>query len=385
MRPRAIALRLAAVLLPAVVLGSGCGLVGGGGDDRYPVVVYFDRAVALYEGSQVRVLGLPSGTVRNIEIEGTRVRVDVDMDRSIDLPVDVRAILIPQSLIGERYIQLTPVWTPSIGGQTLADRPEPERIIQDDGNDENGREVTIPVEPDEALAALNEFLQSLEPEGLGRLVGNLSTALDGNGEQLGVALSGIADLVDTFARRDTELASIVDNFDEFTQTLATRESQLGEILDSFARTTRILADERLDLEALLDGLARVSVDGFDLVAEHATALRTDLETLALLGQSIVVNLDAVTQLLDAGPLLIDGLENAYNPAARAMNLRTQLGPVAQQALNPVLRFLLGDPSFSLPCIPIDTACAPLGSLSQAGPAVVTEVAPAHTPVDDILA
>jgi len=380
--------RIAAVL--AVCLGAaGCGLVGGGGGG-YDVTVYFARGVALYEQGQVRVLGLPAGRVEEVVTEQSCpvdgadrpcVRVELKLDEDVALPADVAATLIPQSLIGERYVQLTPAYTDdddAAGRPRLSDLPEDERVIP-------LSRAIIPVEPDEALAALNEFLQSLDPDGLGRLITNAEEDLRGNGESVNQAIGGLADLVETFAERDQELASIVENFDVFAATLVTREAQIGEVIESFARTTNLLAQERNNLELLLAGLARVSNDGFDLVAEHAVALRTDLASLSDVGQSLVANLDAVTLLLDAGPLLADGLADAFNPTLRAINLRTQFGPIAQLALEPVLQSIFGD-DFQVPCIPIDTACSPL--LPVAGQAasvpVPTDVPTARTPIDDVL-
>lgn len=372
-------MRRAGIAVGAVVaialLAAGCGVVGGGGGS-YQVTVFFPRAVSLYESSQVRVLGLPAGHVSDIVVEGDRVRVVLAVDDDVPVPVDARAALIPQSLIGERYVQLTPAWLE--GEERLQDLDEDERIIDLD-------ETIIPVEPDEALAELNEFLEDLNPDDLGRLITNAADDLDGNGAHLNRALDTVSGLVDSFARRDDELAAIVDNFDRFTATLVEREAQIGEVIDSFARTTGVLAEERRNLEALLAGLARISEDGFDLVAEHAVRLRSDLDTVSRLGQSLVANIDAVTQLLDAGPMLADGLTDAFNPTLRAINLRTQFGPIAQAAIEPVLQSIFGD-DVTVPCIPVDTACPPPVAVGgQAGSsAVPTDVPVARTPIDDML-
>lgn len=366
-------------LIASAVVAStlaGCGVVGGG-EERYAVTAYFPRAVSLFESSQVRVLGLPAGRVSDIVVEGDRVRVELEVDADTPVPVDVRAALVPQSLIGERYVQLTPAWTE--GEERLQDLPRDQRVIELD-------ETIVPVEPDEALAALNEFLRDLNPDNLGRLIDNAATDLEGNGEHLNRALETVSGLVGSFAERDDELAAIVDNFDRFTSTLVTREAQMGEVIDSFARTTAVLAEERRSLEAMLDGLARISTTGFDLVAEHSARLRTDLANLGRLAQSLVANLDAVTDLLDSGPLLAEGLADAYNPSLRAINLRTQFGPLAQVALEPVLQSILG-PDFRVPCVPIDTECPPppLPVSGQAGSApVATEVPAARSGVDDLL-
>ena len=79
--------------------------------------------------------------------------------------------------------------------------------------------TSIPVEPDEALAALKRFLDSLDPGATGRLVTNLADDLEGNGQKLNTALGGLADLTSTLADKDDELVRIIDHFDDFTATL----------------------------------------------------------------------------------------------------------------------------------------------------------------------
>jgi phospholipid/cholesterol/gamma-HCH transport system substrate-binding protein len=381
--------RLAAGLVVSLT-AAGCGLVGGGGGG-YEVTAYFTRGVALYEQGQVRVLGLPAGRVLEVATEeacpveegGTVpcVRVRLRIDDDVELPVDAFATLIPQSLIGERYVQLTPAYDDQMaadGVATLDSLDDDERVIP-------LSRTIVPVEPDEALAAVNDFLENLNPEGLGRLIENAEEALDGQGADLGNAITSITDLVDTFAQRDDELAAIVDNFDAFTQTLVTREDQIGEVIQSFARTANVLAQERQSLQTLLSSLAEVSTEGFDLVSEHAVALRTDLATLGELAQSLVANLDSVGRLLDSGPLLVDGLAGAINTDLRAVNLVSSLGPIAGNVVNPILE-QLGLPPL---CPPIDTV--PVGDCigavigQQHTAPVVTEVAPPRTPIDDVLA
>jgi phospholipid/cholesterol/gamma-HCH transport system substrate-binding protein len=276
---------------------------------------------------------------------------------------------VPQSLIGERYVQLTPAW---IQGQPKAE----------DGHVIDAKDTIIPVEPDEALAALKKFIDSLDPEGLGRLITNAADDLEGNGENLNGALDQVSQLVSTFAEKDQQLSSIVDSFDRFTTTLATRESQLGEILATFSQATQVLADERQGLEDLFAGLASLSTNGLQLVSKHSQRLRTDVEIVTRLAQSIDANLDTLGQLLDSGPILIDGLNGAYNPTLRAFNLRTSFGPLVQTVLNPVLTSLV--PGFpGIPCLPVpDISCQ--ASSQAVGPAVVTSIPAATTPIDDLL-
>jgi virulence factor Mce-like protein len=362
---------IAALLLAGVVAAAlpACSVMGGG-PGSYKVVAYFPRAVSVFKSSDVRVLGLPAGSVQKIEIQGDKVKITMAISKDIPIPAKAHAQIIPQSLIGERYIQLTPAWH----------QGEPKA---EDGHVIALADTIVPVEPDEALAALKDFLDSLDPKGLGTLVDNLATDLDGNGSTLGAALGELSKLVATFADKDKELLSIVDSFDRLTTTLTTREKQLGRVLDTFSQATQVLADERRSIETLLRGLASISRNGLDLVAEHASRLRTDIETVTRAAQSINVNLGSVEKLLDSGPILVDGITGAYNKDLRALNLRQSFSPVLANLLKPLFNSLgLGPP----PCIPIDVVCSTsVASQSAGGPTPADlRASGSGSPIDSLL-
>src|SRR3546814_15472731 len=90
------------------------------------------------------------------------------------VPADAGAQIDPQSLIGERYVQLSPA---------LQDGME----TAEDGHVIPLERTIIPVEPDEALAALKELLDSLDPDGIADLVSNLHEDLSGHGDGLNQA------------------------------------------------------------------------------------------------------------------------------------------------------------------------------------------------------
>lgn len=360
-------LRLVAGLLAATLALSGCGLVGGG--DTYEVVAYFPRAVSLYESGAVQVLGLPAGEVSDIEVVGDQVKVTLAVDSDVPLPVDVRAAIAPQSLIGERRIQLFP---PFQEGDELAQ----------DGHEIPIEDTIVPVEPDEALAALKEFLDALDPNGAGRLIDNAATALDGQGEQLGSALEELSGLVGNIEDNDDSIIRIAERFDDFTSTLLTRESQLAQVLDDFAVVAEVLAEERDEIEALVTGLAGLSGDGLDLVSEHAVRLRTDVQILQRLTESIDQNLAGVDALIQGGSQQIDGFVDAFNPVTRSINLRQNFSPLLEEALAPIFDSV-GVP---FPCVPVDVACSTgdTGGLDAGGEPVAADLPRPTTPIDDVL-
>ncbi len=344
-----------------------CSLVGGG--DTYTVTAHFDRAVSIFESSDVRVLGLPAGEVTDIQVQGDVVRVELSIPSDIKVPKGAKAQMVPQSLIGERYIQLSPAFKDGMD-------------VMEDGEEIPLEDTITPVEPDEALAALKEFLDSLDPDGLGQLVGNLEEDLRGNGAALNDTLGSFSELVDTFAEKDDTLLRIVDSFDRLSATLVTREAQLGEVLDAFAQASQVLADERGSITDLVGGLADLSKTGLRLVGEHATALRTDIQTLADAAATIDANLSSVTQLLESGNLLTSGLLDAYNPDLRAIDLRNNFAPLVPE----LVTLFLGDLGPDVVCeiIPVVEGCEGFASQAAGTPTPATVAEQSTSPVGSLL-
>jgi phospholipid/cholesterol/gamma-HCH transport system substrate-binding protein len=351
---------LAAVALPACSLP----FVGGGGG-TYRISAYFDRAVSVFKSSDVRVLGLPAGTVRAVTVQGNRVRIDMAIPDDIPVPADVTAQIVPQSLIGERYIQLAPAYKDGM------QRAKDGHVITQD-------HTITPVEPDEALAAVKKFLDSLDPHGLGQLVSNLDEDLKGNGAALNDTLGSLSKVVSTFAEKDDQLGHIIDSFDRLTATLATRDQQLGQVLDAFAQVSQVLADERQSISGLVGGLAQISRDGLQLVGEHSADLRADIGTLTKAAATVDANLSSVSQLLDAGSLLPNGLIGAYNPQLRAINLRDNFSPLLSDAISALLGEL-GVPSL---CLPVLATCGVAGA--SAGAATPARVTLGPSPIASLL-
>lgn len=345
--------RALCVALVAAVVATGlgaCSVVGGGGES-YRVTAFFSSAISLYKDSQVRVMGLPAGRVQSIKVEGTQVRVVLSVPEDIPLPENVEATIIPLSFIGERYVQLSPAWRE--GQPRLAAGA----VIPIE-------RTTVPVEPDEALAALKHLLDSIDPSATGRLVTNLADGLEGTGDNLNDALAGLGTITETLGAKDAELGAIIDHFDRLTATLATRDATLGRVLDAFARTTDALADERASIQSLLASLASITTNGLALVGKHRVQLDKDITVLSRTLRLVGDNMDQLDKVLSAAPVMTagrnldgkSGLAAAYNKELHAIDLRTIVTPALSQAF-----VALGLPV--VVCEPVTTTCQLPGGIA----------------------
>src|SRR5699024_7515959 len=90
-------------------------------EDRKYLTATFDRTVAVYAGSEVRVLGVHVGEVESVEPAGTKVKIRIGYDAEVGLPADVQALIVTPSVVGDRFVQLAPVYS---GGEQFPDDGE---------------------------------------------------------------------------------------------------------------------------------------------------------------------------------------------------------------------------------------------------------------------
>jgi phospholipid/cholesterol/gamma-HCH transport system substrate-binding protein len=298
---------LGLALLAALVLTV---LPGGGSKTAR---AEFVRAVGLYEGSDVRILGVKVGEVTSVEPAGDRVRVELRYDDEYKVPADAKAVVVAPSVVSDRYVQLTPVYE---GGAVLADHA---RI---------GLERTaVPVELDRIFDSLNDLNVAMGPEGanrdgaLSRLLAVGADNLDGQGRNINRTMRDFSLAVGTLADSRQDLFATVRNLQVFTTALANSDSQVRAFNSDLASVADQLAAEREELALALKHLAVALGEVASFVKENRRNLTTDIEGLADITGTLAKQKDAMAEVLDAGPVALSNLQNAYNPGSGTLDTR----------------------------------------------------------------
>ena len=73
-------------------------------DDTYQVTAYFEKAIGLFPNSDVNILGVPVGKVQEVEPEGKRVKVTMEVSKEYKVPADAQAQIVPISVISDRFV-----------------------------------------------------------------------------------------------------------------------------------------------------------------------------------------------------------------------------------------------------------------------------------------
>jgi phospholipid/cholesterol/gamma-HCH transport system substrate-binding protein len=319
------------VLLALVVVGVVTFLFGG--NDQKTLTADFPRTVSLYQGSDVRVLGVPVGKVDSVTPTGTQVRVTMHYDSDVRLPAHAKAVIVSPSIVGDRFVQLTPAYT---GGRVLAD-----------GATLTEQETAVPLELDQIYSSLDDLTVALGPNGAnskGALTDLLDTTarnFGGQGKKFHRTIRDFGKLSGTLADNKDQLFGSVRQLEGFVGTLARNDSTVRSFNQSLAQVSHMLKGERGDLAASLHnlGTAMKQVSGF--VRDNREILGKNITGLDQLTQILVKQRSALSETLRDAPLALNNLALTYNPQAGTLDTRANLGELGHQITSDPSTFLCG--------------------------------------------
>ena len=324
------------LLVPLVVLGfvAAAAVSVLGGDSAKTVVAHFPRTVSVYEGSEVRVLGVPVGSVDRVEPTGTDVTVTMSYDEKVKLPADARAVIIAPSVVGDRYVQLTPAYSGT--GDVLTD-----------GAELSVDQTAEPLELDQIYDSLDRLNVALGPRGAnksGALSDLLAVTADnfgGQGTTFRQTIKDFSRLSDTLAGNSDELFGSVKALDGFMSTLAENDQTVRQFNQSLADVSTMLDGERQELVAATKNLsvALTAVKGF--VEENKGSLSRNITGLNRVAKVLVRQRAALDEILHVAPGALNNLALTYNPQAGTLDTRANFGEsINQLELDPAA-FLCG--------------------------------------------
>ena len=287
----------------------------------------FSAAVGLYPGSDVRVLGVRVGSVDAVTPQGATVKVDQSVDKSVSVPAGAQAVVVAPSVVSDRYVQLTPVYT---GGAKMADNASIPR-----------ERTATPVELDQLYQSLDKLTTTLGPNGAnknGALSDLLNTAaanLDGNGQNINDTIKQLGQATQTLAGSKDDLFGTVDNLQKFVTTLAQSDQQVRTFNDQLSQVSGYLAGERTDLADALSQLATAlgQVQGF--VKDNRAEIKSNVDKLADVTKVLVDQRNALAETLDVAPLALGNLQNSYNAASGTLDTRADINELTQPPITMV--------------------------------------------------
>ena len=241
-----------------------------GGGNGYVVHAFLDDASGLASHSRVTIAGIPVGTIESIRLEDGKARVDVRVNKDVDLFKDGTLGRKSSSLLGEYVIVLTPgTHEPKLhDGDEIALMPEKGNI------DDIKQDVA------EIAKLIKEVAKQLAG----------SVGSEKGGENMRLILQNIADttaaLNQTVRENRETIKATLERLDRIT---ATNEVPLAKITENL----RAITDDVRQLTAALNG--RGTGTGAE-VKDTIDHLNTSSQSL----ESALLHIDHVADRLDKG-------------------------------------------------------------------------------------
>jgi phospholipid/cholesterol/gamma-HCH transport system substrate-binding protein len=319
------AVRRFAAPLVIVALLVAAALTFLGGEDRKMLTAQFPRTVSVYEGSDVRILGVPVGQVETVVPSGTEVVVTISYDADVQVPADASAVIIAPSIVGDRYIQLTPVYQE---GDELAEG----EILGVD-------RTSVPLELDDIYASLDRLNVALGPDGAnknGALTDLLEVTAEnfgGQGAQFKQTIGDFSRLSETLDDNKDALFDSLAEVQSFVSTLAENDATVRQFNRSLADVSELLAGERDELAGSLANLSTALGEVNDFVKTNREVLGRDIKGLNRVAKVLVKQRANLDEVLGTAPLALNNLYLTYNPQAGTLDTNANLGNIESQLVN----------------------------------------------------
>ncbi|GAA6524278.1 MCE family protein [Intrasporangium sp. DVR] len=294
------------------------GLVAGGvafwpKKARTTLSADFTRAVGLYPGSDVRILGVKVGQVDAVEPQGRHVHVTFSVDGRHRIPADAKAAIVAPSLVSDRYVQLLPVWS---GGPQLAD-----------GTRIPLSRTAVPVELDRVSQSLDDLMVALGPDGANRdgalsaLLETSAANLDGNGDRFHQTVRDLSAAVTTLSDHRGDVFGTVKNLQTFTTMLADNNAAVRRLNSDLATVALQLREERDNLRGALEHLGVALDEVSTFVKDNRSLIKADVDGLVSVTSSLVEQRQALAEALENAPAALSNLSNAYHPETGTLDTR----------------------------------------------------------------
>jgi phospholipid/cholesterol/gamma-HCH transport system substrate-binding protein len=310
----------------------------------YQFHVDMPEATTLAKEADVRISGVPVGTVRDIRPDRRTGRSDITIElqsRYAPLRSDAKAVLRQKTLLGETYVELDP-------GDRRA-KPVPE------GGKLAFSQVSQTVELDEILrtfdpstrTAFQSWMQSQATA-----IGTHGRAVNDALGNLGPFAEDAARMADILNQHEGALSQLVANTGVVFQALTERDGQLRSLIENSNRVFATTAARSQDLQAAFVALptfereSRATLTRLSAFAANADPLVTQLRPAARELSPTLQDLKAISPdlrklFVELNPL-IDASKAGFPAAQRVLRdlrpLLAQLDPALRQ-LTPILDFL----------------------------------------------
>ena len=222
---------------------------------------YFAEAGGLLPDAAVQVLGFKAGKVNSIALDGPRVLITFEVDKSIRLGNRTEASIKTKSLLGAKILEATP----------RGDGTQSEPIPVD--------RTAAPYQLPDALGDLSSAISGLDTNQLSESLAVLADTFSETPPDLAIAMQGVARFSQTLNDRDAQLRNLLANANKATTVLSERSDQIVRLVGDTNALLIALQSQRDALDQISENISALSQQIKGFISENRQTLKPALDKL----------------------------------------------------------------------------------------------------------
>lgn len=290
-----------ALFAGVVIMLSGLKL---GGDKGYTLYAGFKQVVGIEQQSQVRLSGVPVGSVESVANDGRGVTVTMHINDDVKIPQNSQVVVSANGVMGDKFINILP-------GDTNSGWVEDGDYLQ--GQDEVGMDDMM-----QSMIKLAAEAQNLL-EGMNKVIGN--------GDFQASFIQMAINMRDTTAHI-SGMTAAMENI------AVSNQGNINQLLGNLNMATGSLSRTMNSVEAMMANLATVGAD-----PQTAENLRITLDNIAKSSEQIRVITEGVAKVAGDEKTIEDAkqtIHNARELTDKAKKIKKQLDSIKTEASVDVL-------------------------------------------------
>ncbi|WP_370331754.1 MCE family protein [Mycolicibacterium hippocampi] len=233
----------------------------------------FADASRLKSGEDVRIAGVPVGTVKDVTLnEDNTVNVAFSVNDQYQLYTSTRAVVRYENLVGDRYMEI------ASGPGDLVKLPPGSTIPED--NTEPALDL------DALLGGLRPVLKGLDGEKVNEVSNAVIELLQGQGGALANMLSTTSAFTQNLAARDQLIGDVITTLNTVLATVDEKGAQFDASVDRLQQLLTGLAEGRDPIAGAIGPLASASTDLTDMLEQSRRPIQGVIENVRPLAQRL---------------------------------------------------------------------------------------------------
>lgn len=205
----------------------------------------FSEASRLKSGQDVRIAGVPVGSVKDISLNpDNTVDVEFDVNKRYQLYSSTRAAVRYENLVGDRYLEI-------LSGPGELKKLPPGSTI--------AKENTQPaLDLDALLGGLRPVVKGLDGDKINEVSNAVIELLQGQGGALSTLLTTTSTFTQDLAARDQLIGDVINNLNTVLATIDDKGAQFDASVDQLQQLVSGLAENRDPIAGAIPPLATAS-------------------------------------------------------------------------------------------------------------------------------